>query len=141
VIVYTPPQLARMRTEGSATRCHFGGDSSSAQTTSNTDARVVGGDTSTNVSAAFGGSGNTLEITDRGAVSDSMALAKAGIESQERVVSTVIDNNANMLAGVLDQQRTFADTVKSTANKDTNTIIFAGLAVVGVAAAMMLRRG
>lgn len=141
MIVYTPQHLARMRTQGSATRCHFGGDSSSTQQTSNTDARVVGGDTSTNVSAAISGTGNTLQLTDRGAVHDSMSLAKAGIESQERVVSTVIDNNASMLAGVLDQQRAFADTVKGVATKDTSTIILAGLAVVGLAAATMLRKG
>lgn len=142
MIVYTPQRLARLRHEGSASRCHFGGDSSSAQTTSNTDARVVGGDSSQNISAALG-DGASFTVTDHGAVSDSLALARAGIESVENVASVSIGQAGDMLSGVLQatgqQQAAFTSALKEIETKDTRTLIYAGMAVIGLAAVAMLK--
>lgn len=119
-----------------AFRLSFGGDSDSTQTTNNTDARVVGGDNSTNASVKAGGD---VIITDRGAVADSLGLARRGIEAVESTAKLSIGNSADMLAGILQsteaQQGAFTSALQKVETKDTTTLIYAGMAVIGLAAA------
>ena len=143
-LILTPQALARMRHEGSATRCHFGGDSSSSQTTKNSDQRVVGGDNSQNVSISSGGD-TQLTMTDHGAVSASMALAQKGIELAATTSTTAINTNADILTGALKatstMQDSFTSTLRAVENKDVTVMVIAGLAVVGLAATTMLKKG
>jgi hypothetical protein len=114
--------------------------SSSKSSSQAYDQRVVGGDDSVNLSANVSGTGNSIEVTDRGAVQDSMALARAGIEAVERSAGASTAAAQGMFSGVLDQQREAIAAVKDAASKDTTTLVIAGLAVVGLAAATMLRK-
>lgn len=140
--ILTPQALARLRYEGSATRCHFGGDSNSSQETKNFDQRVVGGDGSQNLSINAGGDA-VISMTDHGAVSASMDLAKRGIEAVQQTSLATVNTNADILAGVLKhtgaQQSAFTDTLKSLETKDTTILVIAGLTVVGLAAATLLK--
>ena len=119
-----------------AFRLGFGGDSESSQTTENTDARVVGGDNSQNSSIKAGGD---VIMTDRGAVSDSLALARRGVEAVENTAKLSVGTTADMLAGVLksteSQQGAFTSALQKIETKDTTTLIYAGMAVIGLAAA------
>lgn len=133
---FNPQALARMRHEGSAAICRFGGDSDSTQTTQNTDARVVGGDNSQNMSIR---AGNDVIVTDRGAVAGSLALATQGIEAIERTARASVAESGDMLAGVLksteNTQAAFTSALQKIETKDTTTLIYVGMAVVGLAAA------
>lgn len=140
-MILNPQALRRLRYEGSASLCRFGGDSESTQTTSNTDARVVGGDNSQNSSVKAGGD---VIFTDRGAVADSLALARRGVEAVEATAKLSVGNSADMLAGVLksteNTQAEFTSALTKIETKDTTTLVYAGMAVIGLAAAAFLSK-
>lgn len=114
--------------------------SSSKSSSSAYDQRVVGGDESVNLSANLSGTGNTINVTDRGAVADSLALARSGIEAVERSANASTAAAQGMFSGVLNQQREAIAAVKDAASKDTTTLVVAGLAVVGLAAVTIMRK-
>lgn len=132
------------------TLCHFSGSkSSSKQETKNTDARVVGGDGSTNFSAGAGiGSGSNsrtqITLTDQGAVKDSLALARAGVEAAHTTAREAQAASGGLLTGALkmagEQSAQFADALEKTKNNDTRALVIVGVAVVGLAATQLFKR-
>lgn len=123
----------------------IGGSSSSRQATSNTDARVVGGDSSTNISLAGNSAPVSLTTTDHGAVQGSLQLALAGIEGAQRLATQAQESSGSILSGALrtagEQQQQFATTLENVKTSDVRVLIIAGLSVVGLAGAMLLKRG
>lgn len=115
-----------------------GGFSDSDQDTKNTDARVVGSEGSVNVSAQNGGDVN-VTTTDAGAVSASMALAMKGVEGAQTIAAQTIDQNAELLKGVVtatrEGQEQFASALENVKTADTRMLAIGALAVVGLAAA------
>jgi hypothetical protein len=119
----------------------LGGSSKSQQQTSNTDARVVGGDNSVNLS---GSSNNRIKVTDHRAVSKSLDLAMAGVEGANTTTRQVIEAQGSLLEGALkmsgEQSQKLADTVENLKGNDVRVLVVAGLAVVGVAAVTLIKR-
>lgn len=117
----------------------FQSETTSTQQTDNVDGRVVGGDASSNISAA--NNSGTLNITalDGGAISQSMALAMKGVEGAQAITAQTIDQNASLLQGVVtatrEGQEQFASALESVKTADTRMLAFGALAVVGLAAA------
>jgi hypothetical protein len=128
-------------------RLYFGGDSSSSveNKTFNTDARIVGGDGSTNTSV--NGNSGPVEITttDHGAVSGSLQLAMRGVELAHQSEQQVLSTTGGLLEGALknqaQQQQAFTDTVKDIKTSDVRVLVVAGLAVVAFGAIAMFKRG
>jgi len=123
----------------------FGGDSSSSQETKNIDGRVVGGDNSQNISVA-GNSGTTsVEITDRGAVHDSLQLAMRGVEQANAITTATINQNAGLLDNALHtvstQQQQFTSALENLKGNDVRTLVIVGVSVVGLAAVMLFKKG
>lgn len=126
----------------------FGGSSKSSQATKNIDARVVGGDASVNTSQvidASGGSRVRITSTDHGAVSKSLELAKAGVEGANTTTRQVIEAQGSLLSGALkmagEQSQQLTDTVENLKGNDVRVLVVAGLAVVGVTAVMLFKKG
>lgn len=113
-----------------------GGSSSSASTqaTTNTDARVVGGDNSANVSAAH--SNVTINTTDAGAVHDAFGFAAHVSDGAFDMASASQVQTTQATQSAMAQVADAYSTAKAGEQK-----IFAGaaLAVVGVVAAIALR--
>lgn len=121
-----------------------GGNSTSSSTSTQTDARVVGGDDSSNVSQVINGSGNT--VLDAGAVRAGIGAALAGIESATAIAKQAQEAQGSILAGALEltsaQQAKFTETVSNIKTSDVRVLIVAGLAVVGlIGAALAFRKG
>lgn len=116
----------------------FESKSSSSQQTDNVDGRVVGGDASSNISAA--NNSGTLNITalDGGAISQSMALAFAGVEGAQSLAAQTIDQNADLLKNVVtatrEGQDQFAAALENVKTADTRMLAFGALAVLGFVA-------
>lgn len=127
---------------------YFGGSKSkSSQATKNIDARVVGGESSLNTSQvidASGGSRVRITSTDHGAVSKSLDLAIKGVEGANTTTRQVIEAQGSLLNGALkmsgEQSQKLADTVENLKGNDVRVLVVAGLAVVGVTAAMLFKR-
>lgn len=115
----------------------FGGDSASTTKNINTDARVVGGDSSTNQSTVLNGDGNSLVMTDAGAVKQSLSLALAGITQANANSAQALASSGGLLADVLHtqgaQQKQFTDVVENIKTADVRILVMVGLAVVGLA--------
>lgn len=118
--------------------------SSSKNTTNNTDARVVGGDDSLNTSLHVSGTRNLVTTTDHGAVSGSLTLALRGVEGAQSLAREAQAAQGSLLEGALKmsgaQNEHFASTIEKIKTSDVRTLVIAGLAVVGLAAAMYFRR-
>jgi hypothetical protein len=123
----------------------FGGDSSSSQTSENVDMRVVGGDDSINTSLKVGGSNNVITTTDHEAVRGGTQVALKGIELADRTARDVVASSGGLLEGALrmvsQQQEQFTTTVKDIKTSDVRVLVIGGLAVVGLAAVMALKKG
>jgi hypothetical protein len=145
VLILRPEQIQRMRAEGTHARCYFGGKSKSSNATSNIDARVVGGEGSINQSQTVTGSGNTISTTDHGAVSGSLALALKGVEQAGELARETQAATGSLLSGALEmvgeQQQQHSQALENIKGNDVRTLVIAGLAVVGIAAATLLRKG
>lgn len=124
------------------------GNSKSQQSnlTETTDASVVGAEGSINTSSRLSvdGNNNIVTTTDYGAVSQSLALAKAGIEGAQKLASQSQGDANDLLAGV------FSENAKNTDNltqavvdlktSDVRTLVIAGMAVVGLVAIQLFRK-
>lgn len=127
----------------------FGGDSSgvgnskSSSSTASNDARVVGAEGSTNTSTVITGNSNTM--TDYGAVKESLQLAKAGIEGAYTYARESQAANGDLLSGALKQsgqaQQQFATALENVKTSDVRVLIITGLAVVGLAAVWLAKKG
>lgn len=121
-----------------------GGNSSSSQTTTNVDGRVVGADGSVNSSLNVVGSGNSVTATDHGAVSQSLALAQRGIEGANQLAREVQAGSNDLLAGIFTENAKQADkltqSVVDLKTSDVRTLVIAGLAVVGLVAVQLFKR-
>lgn len=139
---FNPQALQRLRYCGH--RHFIGGSSESSQETKNFDQRVVGGDNSQNLSTNSAGD-TVITLTDNGAVSGALSLAARGIEAVQQTSAVSMNTNADILAGVLKhtgaQQAGFTDTLKSIENKDTTTLVIAGMVVIAIVGAAMLKHG
>lgn len=126
-------------------RLYFGGSSSSRQTTSNIDARVVGGDGSSNVSVSGNSGPVSVTSTDHGAVQGGLQLALAGVEGANRLAEQAQASQGGILSGALrmasEQQQQFATALTNVKTSDVRVLIIAGLAVVALVAASMFKRG
>lgn len=94
-------------------------------------------------SVSVTGDGNTL--TDYGAVSDSLALALKGVELANGTAQQISTQTGSLLGGALsmvgEQQKQFTDAVEKIKTSDVRVLIIGALAVVGVVAFTMLRKG
>ena len=142
MIFMNPQALRRFAQSG---RCQFfGGSSSSSQSTSNTDARVVGGDGSINSSLNVSGSGNNITTTDFGAVNQSLSLAMQGIEAANVTARQSAASSGHLLEGALqmvgDQSTQHAASLEAIKTGDTRTIVLAGFAVAGLAVVALINK-
>lgn len=122
----------------------FGGSSSTAATTNNTDMRVVGGDGSSNVSAQNSGSGDMKIIsTDHGAVSGGLQLATHALDANTAVstasMNTTTDVFKGALGAVTDANQRLALAYQSGQAGDQTSLKYAGFVVVGLAAVMLFK--
>ena len=123
----------------------LGGDSESSSTTKNQDQRVVGGDSSVNQSISLDGSNNRLTVTDHGAVSGALSLALRGVEESATLAKETQAATGNILDGALrmvgEQQAGFVNTVETIKTADQKVLVGVGLAVVGLVAVSVFKRG
>jgi hypothetical protein len=136
----------------------FGGSSSSAAATTNTtetrDMRVVGGNDSTNLSA--NDSNVTVIATDHGAVSAGLQVGSQAIDASTKTSAAALATGENMFTGALASIAESSQTAMgavSTANErlalayqsgqapEQTMLKYAGFAVVGLAAVMLLKKG
>lgn len=139
-------QLRYLRATGRMhVHCIGGSSSSSEQKTYNTDARIVGGDDAQNVSINGNGGPVSVMTTDHGAVNASLSLALKGIEGAQHTTQDAIASTSSLLAGALknsgDQAQQFTQTIRDIKTSDVRVLVVAGLAVVGLGAAMLLKKG
>ena len=124
-------------------------------TTTSGDLRVVGAEGSVNSSQQLNldlrnldelnDSTLTVTSTDYGAVGAALRLALEGIEGAQSVTKETLAANGSLLTGALtmagEQQKAFTDTVSNIKTSDVRVLIFAGLAVVGLAAVYLFKKG
>lgn len=119
------------------------GNSDSVNDTANNDARITGGNGSTNSSMVITGGTNTL--TDHAAVSQSIGLALRGVESLQAVATQA----QGQVSGLLDQalgnskaqNAAFSSALENVKTADTRALAFGALAVVGLVAVFLFRKG
>jgi hypothetical protein len=115
--------------------------SSSNPTTNNADGRVVGGDESTNSSTVIQGSNNV--VSDHGAISSAVELAKAGIEGANKTSAALVASSSSVYEGALNlvgkQQADFTNTLENIKTSDVRTLVIAGMAVVGLVGVMLVK--
>jgi hypothetical protein len=118
-------------------RLSFGGDSEAVTTTKNTDARVVGGEGSSNASVNDNQGTVSIMSTDHGAVDGGLKLALAGVEGANRITGQVIASQGGLLDGALKmagaQNAAFSSAIENIKTSDVRVLVVAGLAVVGLA--------
>jgi hypothetical protein len=118
----------------------FGGgggssSSSSSQTTNNTDARVVGGNGSTNLSLVGNTGPVAISTTDQGAVAGAMDLARTSLVTSQTVATAAMGTSEKTFKGALDSVTDAYETAKA---GDQKIVAIAGMAVVGLAAAAIV---
>lgn len=129
------------------TLCAFGGDSTTqvSTPTTNLDARVVGGDSSTNASVAGNTGPVNISTTDFGAVDGSLKLALAGIEHANDLAKQTVASQGGLLTGALQmagaQNQAFSGALENVKTSDVRVLIIAGLAVVGLVGVQLLKKG
>ncbi len=112
--------------------------SNSTQTTTSIDGRVVGGDSSTNLSL----NGNTgpvsITTTDAGAIHDSLALALAGVEGAN---ATAAAATSGAISAVQQGQAQFTSAIEQIKTGDKTTkVVVIGAVVAAVAIAYAMRK-
>lgn len=115
--------------------------SSSNPTTNNADGRVVGGNESVNTSTVIQGSNNV--VSDHGAISAAVDLAKAGVEGANKTSAALVASSENVYEGALQmvgaQQAAFTSTLENIKTSDVRTLVIAGMAVVGLVGVMLVK--
>lgn len=125
----------------------MGGLSKSSSSSSSQDGRVVVGEGGQNTSATVSGKNNKVNLTstDHGAVAGGLALALKGVEGAQKLAGETIAANGSLLEGSLkmaaEQQEKTTQALENIKGNDVRVLIIAGLAVVGIAASQMLKRG
>jgi len=120
--------------------------SSSSQQTTSIDGRVVGGDSSTNLSVSGAQGPVSIVTTDAGAIHDSLQLALAGIEGAHDTANAAIGSQQSLLSGALqavsDGQKQFTSAIEQIKTGDkTTTAVVVGFVVVAIAIAYVMRKG
>ncbi len=107
-----------------------GGSSSSTQqqTTQNTDMRVVGGDSSTNVSAQAGAN---VTVTDTGTVHAAFGFANDVMKGAYDTVAQISSSTAQI---VQQSEAAVADAYSTAKAGEQKVLVGAALAIVGVVA-------
>lgn len=119
--------------------------SSNPVTNLTADGRVIGGDDSVNNSntTVVSGSGNV--VSDHGAITAAVDLAKAGVEGANKTSMALVASSQDVYSGALamvgKQQTEFTNTLENIKTSDVRTLVIAGMAVVGLAGAMLLKKG
>lgn len=124
------------------------GNSKSQQTnqTTSTDASVVGAENSINTSSHLkvDGSNNVITQSDYGAVAGGLKLALAGIEGANTVALTAQQQTSDLMSGIFKQNAQQASNLTSAVvdlkTSDVRTLVFAGLAVVGLVAVQLFKK-
>jgi hypothetical protein len=115
------------------------GNSKSTNSTENIDARISGGNDSTNSTTVVSGSNNNLTLTDGGAVHESLQLAMAGITQANDNTAATIQSQGRLLTDALGtqaaQQSAFTSAIENIKTADVRVLIIVGLAVVGIVGA------
>lgn len=120
----------------------FGGDSETKSETKNTDARVVGGTESTNISAHD----STVSViaTDHGAVKAGLDLGSQAISASTKNAGATIDAAGDMFAGavgaVSKANENLALAYQSGNAGEQTQLKYAGFIVVGLAAVMIFKK-
>jgi len=123
--------------------------SSSTTNTQSTDSRITGGNDSQNLSVGGNSNNVTFTSTDHGAVSESLRLAMKGIDNTSSLATEVIgmsraaqSSASSVLSGALNnvsaQNDKLTSAIENVKTSDVRTLIFAGLAVIGLAAVMFV---
>lgn len=119
------------------------GNSEAKNTNESIDARISGGNDSTNSTTVVSGSNNTLTLTDGGAVHDSLQLAMAGITQANANTAATIQTQRALLSDALGtqaaQQSAFTSAIENIKTTDVRVLIVVGLAVVGIAALAFMK--
>ncbi|HWP19773.1 MAG TPA: hypothetical protein VNO84_11640 [Burkholderiaceae bacterium] len=132
-------------------RLYFGGDSESSSSTKNTDARVVGGDNSSNASTVLDVSGRNasatvnISSTDHGAVAGALHVVKAGIDQAYQLNREAQAATGGLMTGALrmvgEQQQQFTQALENIKTNDVRVLVGVGVAVVGLAAVTLFKKG
>lgn len=121
----------------------FGGSSSSENTTKNIDTQV--GASENGQAVGVSGDGNTITFTDQGAVKGALDMALKGVEGAYNFAQQAQASQGSLVTGALqnaaDQQAKFASTIENIKTSDVRVLIISGLAVVGIAAVMLAKKG
>lgn len=119
--------------------------SSTSQSTSSIDGRVVGGDSSTNLSL----NGNTgpvsITTTDAGAVSGALQIALAGVEGANQNAQAATSQNESILNGALqavsNNQAQFTSAIEQIKTGDkTTSYVVAGFVACAIALAVIFHK-
>lgn len=121
----------------------FGGGSSSENTTKNIDTQV--GASENGQAVGVSGDGNNITFTDQGAVKGALDMALKGVEGAYNFAQQAQASQGSLVTGALqnaaDQQAKFASTIENIKTSDVRVLIISGLAVVGIAAVMLAKKG
>lgn len=113
--------------------------SNNTQTTTSIDGRVVGGDSSTNISTS-GNSGHvSIVTTDAGAIHESLQLALAGVEGAN---ATAAAATSGAISAVQQGQAQFTSAIEQIKTGDKTTkVVVIGAVVAAVGIAYAMRKG
>jgi hypothetical protein len=109
------------------------GSSASTTATESIDGRISGGANGSAQSTIITGEGNTLNLTDAGAVHDSLALALAGVTQANMNTAATIKNQSDL-------QQSFTGALENIKTSDVRVLIVGALAVVCIVAFNMLKK-
>lgn len=123
------------------------GPSSSSQTTESNDLRIAGAEGSINTSTKLdiSGAGAEISFTDHGAIAGGLQLALRGVEGAQKTTELALSSTGGLLDGALQragqQSSEFTSAIKDIKTSDVRVLVVAGLAVVGLGAVMLFKKG
>ena len=113
--------------------------STNSQSTTSTDGRVVGGDSSTNLSVNGNSGPVSITTTDAGAIHESLALALAGVEGAN---ATAAAATSGAISAVQQGQAQFTSAIEQIKTGDKTTkVVVIGAVVAAVGIAYAMRKG
>lgn len=119
------------------------GNSKSDSQSQQTDLGVSGGADSLVAPTLITGSGNTITMSDAGAVGGALKLALQGIEGAQGLASQAQASVGGLLTGALgsaaDQNKQFATALENVKTADVRVLIIAALAGVALVAVFALK--
>lgn len=112
--------------------------STNTQTTTSIDGRVLGGDSSTNLSLNGNSGPVQITTTDAGAIHESLALALAGVEGAN---ATAAAATSGAISAVQQGQAQFTSAIEQIKTGDKTTkVVVIGAVVAAVAIAYAMRK-